>query len=193
MDRERTKTIRRRTPESAAMVASVKRAMAITAKLNRLSFEQADEIRVLFSELIGRAVDESFTLIPPFYATGGENLRVGRNVFINQNCTIYDLGGVEIGDDVLIGPNVSIITSGHPIEPSQRHDVVVATPIVIQRNAWIAVGAIILGGVTVGENAVIAAGAVVTEDVPSNTVVGGNPARVMREVSATTVQNSRGD
>ena len=174
------------------MVASVKWAMALTARLNRLSFDQRDEIRVLFSELIGRAVDESFTLIPPFYATGGENLRVGRNVFINQICTIYDLGGVEIGDDVLIGPNVSIITSGHPIETSQRRDVVVAKPIVIQRNAWIAVGAIILGGVTVGENAVVAAGAVVTRDVPPHTVVGGNPARVMRQASATTKEDCRG-
>jgi len=145
-----------------------------------LSFEQAHEIRVLFSDLIGHEVGEDFTLMPPFYATGGENLRVGRNVVINQNCTIYDLGGVDIGDDVLIGPNVSIITSGHPIAPSQRHGVVVAKPIVIQRNAWIAVGAIILGGVTVGENAVVAAGAVVTKDVPSNSMVGGNPARVIR-------------
>jgi acetyltransferase-like isoleucine patch superfamily enzyme len=117
---DRTRIIYRRTPESAAMVASVKRAMALTAKLNRLTYDDADKIRDLFSELIGKKVDESFLLIPPFYATGGDEIRVGRNVFVNQNCTFYDLGGLNIADDVMIGPNVSIITSGHPLEPSRK-------------------------------------------------------------------------
>lgn len=177
-----TKVIPRRTPESAAMVASVKRAMAITPVLNRLTFDDAPEIRAVFGHLIGKKVDDSFSLIPPFYTTGGENIRVGRNVFINQNCTMYDLGGIDIADDVMIGPNVSLITSGHPIEPSQRHACVIAKPIVIERNVWIAAGATIIGGVTVGENSVIAAGSVVTRDVPSNTLAGGNPARVIRSI-----------
>lgn len=176
------KIIARRTPESAAMLASVKRAMAITPALNRLTFADAEEIRAVFSDLIGRKVDESFSLIPPFYTTGGENIRVGRNVFINQNCTMYDLGGIDIADDVMVGPNVNIITSGHPVEPSQRRAFVTAKPIVIERNVWIAAGATIIGGVTVGENAVVAAGAVVTKDVPPNTLVGGNPARVIRTI-----------
>ena len=175
-----TRIIPRRTPESAAMVASVKRAMAITPVLNRLTFDDAAEIRAVFSDLTGNQVDESFSLIPPFYTTGGENIRVGRNVFINQNCTMYDLGGIDIADDVLIGPNVSIITSGHPIQPSQRRAFVTAKPIVIERNVWIAAGATITGGVTVGENSVVAAGSVVTRNVPPNTLVGGNPARVIR-------------
>jgi hypothetical protein len=84
---DRTRIIYRRTPESAAMVASVKRAMALTAKLNRLTYDDADQIRELFSELIGKKVDESFLLIPPFYTTGGDEIGVGRNVFVNQNCT----------------------------------------------------------------------------------------------------------
>src|SRR5580693_9543725 len=146
----RTKVIHRRTPESAAMLANVKRAMVITAKLNRLTFNDTDEIRALFSELIGKKVDESFLLIPPFYTAGGDEIRVGRNVFVNQNCTFYDLGGLDIGDDVLIGPNVSLITSGHPLEPSQRRSATIAKPIGIQRNVWIAAGAIVIGGVTVG-------------------------------------------
>src|SRR5215469_16321286 len=177
-----TKIIYSGTPESAAMLANVKRAVAITARLNRLTLNDADEIRALFSELIGRKVDESFLLIPPFYTVGGDEIRVGRNVFVNQNCTFYDLGGLDISDDVMIGPNVSIITTGHPIEPSLRRAATIGKPIVIERNVWIAAGATIVGGVTVGENSVVAAGSVVTRDVPSNTLVGGNPARVIRSI-----------
>ncbi len=177
------KIIPRRTPQSAAMAENVRRAMAITARLNRLTFNEAADVRAVFSELIGKAVDDSFLLIPPFYTTGGLDIRVGRNVFVNQNCTFYDLGGLDIADDVMIGPNVSLITSGHALEPSRRRDFVTAKPIVIERNVWIAAGATIIGGVTVGENSVVAAGSVVTKDVPPNTLVGGNPARVIRSIA----------
>jgi len=180
---DRTKIIPSRTPESAAMLASVKRAMAITANLNRLTLDDADEIRALFSDLIGKKVDDSFLLIPPFYATGGADIRVGRNVFVNQNCTFYDLGGLDIADDVMIGPNVSIITTGHPLEPSRRRAALIGKPIVIEKNVRIAAGATIIGGVTVGENTVVAAASVVTRDVPPNTLVGGNPARMIRSIS----------
>ncbi|WP_448950648.1 sugar O-acetyltransferase [Labrys neptuniae] len=156
--------------------------MAITPILNQLTFDDADKIRAVFSDLTGGKVDDSFSLIPPFYTTGGENIRLGRNVFINQNCTMYDLGGIDIGDDVMIGPNVSLITSNHPIEPSQRRAFVIAKPIVIERNVWIAAGVTIIGGVRVGENSVVAAGSVVTKDVPANSLVGGNPARVIRSI-----------
>jgi acetyltransferase-like isoleucine patch superfamily enzyme len=179
----RTITIPSGTPESAAMVANVKRAMSITASLNRLTFNDADEVRALFSELIGKKVDERFVLIPPFYTAGGVDISVGRNVFVNQNCTFYDLGGLDIGDDVMIGPNVNIITTGHPIEPSRRRDGVTAKPIVIGKNVWIGAGATIIGGVTVGENSVVGAGSVVTHDVPPNTLVGGNPAKVIRSIA----------
>jgi acetyltransferase-like isoleucine patch superfamily enzyme len=180
---DRTRIIYHRTPESAAMVAKVRRAMAITAKLNSLTYDDAEQIRALFSELIGKRVDASFVLIPPFFTAGGDEIRVGRNVFVNQNCTFYDLGGLDIADDVMIGPNVSIITSGHPLEPSRRRTVAIGTPIVIERNAWIAAGAIIVGGVTVGENSVVAAGSVVTKDIPPNTLAAGNPAKVIRSIS----------
>ncbi|RQR53816.1 sugar O-acetyltransferase [Burkholderia sp. Bp9126] len=180
---DRTRIIAGRTPESAAMQADIQRAMALTARLNRLTYNDADEVRALFAELIGKPVDDSVRLIPPFHTTGGPDIRVGRNVFINQNCTFYDLGGLDIGDDVMIGPNVSLITSGHPLEPSRRRAYVVATPIRIERNVWIGAGATIIGGVTVGENAVVGAGAVVTRDVPPNTLVGGNPAKVIRSIA----------
>jgi acetyltransferase-like isoleucine patch superfamily enzyme len=180
---DRTRFIPRRTPESAAMVANVRRAMALTAALNRLAHDDADQVRALFGQLTGQAVDAGFALIPPFYTESGVNIRVGRNVFVNQNCTFYDLGGIDIGDEVMIGPNVSLITSGHPIEPSRRRDGVVTRPIVIGRNVWIAAGATIIGGVTVGENSVVAAGSVVTRDVPPDTLVAGNPARVVRSIA----------
>jgi acetyltransferase-like isoleucine patch superfamily enzyme len=180
---DRTTTIPRRTPESAAMSANVKRAMAITAALNRLTYDDAGQVRALFSDLIGKKVDDSFLLIPPFYSTCGVDIRVGRNVFVNQNCTFYDLGGLDIADDVMIGPNVSLITTGHPLSPSRRHASVIARPIVIERNVWIAAGATVIGGVTVGENSVVAAGAVVTRDVPPNSLVGGNPAGVIRSIA----------
>src|SRR6202020_2724053 len=179
---DRTKIICRRTPESAAMLANVKRAMAITANLNRLTCNDADEIRAVFSELIGKKVDESFLLIPPFYTAGGDEIRVGQNVFVNQNCTFYDLGGLDIADNVMIGPNVSIITAGHPLEPSRRRAATIGNPIVLEKGVWVTAAATIIGGVTVGENSVVAAGSVVTRDVPPNTLIGGNPARIIRSI-----------
>lgn len=174
--------IARRTPDSAAMQAEVRRAMALTARINRLGLEDASEVRALMAELIGQALDDGFVLIPPFYATGGTRTRIGRKVFINQNCTFYDLGGLTLGNDVMIGPNVSLITSGHPLEPAQRREGVTARPIRIGNNVWIAANVTVIGGVTIGDDAVIAAGSVVTRDVPPATLAGGNPARVIREL-----------
>ena len=182
-NRRPSKFIARRTPESAAMVASVKRAMAITPMLNRLAYNDVDQIRAVFGDLIGQELDAGFSLIPPFYTTGGENICIGHNVFINQNCTFYDLGGIDIADDVMIGPNVSLITSGHPIAPSRRRAGVTAAPIVIEKNVWICAGATVIGGVTVGENSVVAAGSIVTNDVPPDTLVGGNPAMFIRSIA----------
>ncbi|CAN7593216.1 sugar O-acetyltransferase [Phenylobacterium sp. LjRoot164] len=174
--------IARRTPESRAMVADTMRAMSLTPELNRLTFADGDEIRRRFAELIDQELDDQFRMIPPFFTTCGKNIRIGRNVFINQNCTLYDLAPVVIGDDVLIGPNVSLITDGHPVAPSQRQAYVVAKPITIERGVWICAGATVIGGVTIGENSVVAAGSVVTRDVPANTLVGGNPAQVIRSI-----------
>ncbi len=179
-----SKIVRGRTPESAAMVADVRRAAAITARMNRLTVNEADEVRALFAELIGRPVDASVLLVPPFYCSGGREIRIGRNVFINQNCTFYDLGGLEIADDVMIAPNVSLLTSSHPLDPKARRSVTIGKPIRIERGVWIAAGAIVIGGVTIGENAVIAAGSVVTKDVPPNMLVAGNPARVVRAIGS---------
>lgn len=168
------------TVQSKAFAADVARAMAITPLLNRLTYADADEIRRLFEDLTQETVGEHFRLIPPFFTDCGRNIRVGKRVFINQNCTFYSLAPITIGDDVMIGPNVSLLTSEHPVAPSQRRSGLLGKPITIEKGAWIAGGVTIIGGVTVGENAVVAAGSVVTRDVPANTLAAGNPARVIR-------------
>lgn len=171
-----------RTPESKQFVADVERALAITPVLNRLTYADADAVRALFEDLAGHKVGEHFRLVPPFYTDCGRNIRVGARVFINQNCTFYALADIVIGDDVMIGPNVSLITSEHPVAPSQRRAYLLGKPIVVERGVWIAAGATVIGGVTIGENSVVAAGSVVTRDVPANTLVAGNPARVLRSI-----------
>lgn len=174
--------IPRGTQESRAFVADVERTMAITPAINSLTYADLDEVRALFEELTGEPVGEHFRLVPPFYADCGRNIRVGARVFINQNCTFYSLAPIAIGDDVLIGPNVSLVTSEHPVAPSQRRAGLLGKPIVVGNNVWIAAGVTVIGGVTIGENSVVAAGSVVTKDVPANTLVAGNPARVVRSL-----------
>jgi len=169
-------------PEWDATSSATRRAMRLTAELNKLSFDDVAKVREIFSDLTGRKVDDTFILIPPFYSAYGLDIRIGYKVFINQCCTLYDMGGVDIADHVMIGPNVNIITTGHPLEPSRRRAYIEAKPIVIQKNVWIATGATIIGGVTVGENSVVAAGAVVTKDVPPNSFVAGVPAKVVRSL-----------
>lgn len=170
------------TPESRAMGERIERAIARCEALNQIPYLDRDAIRAAWTELTGQVVDESFRLVPPIRVDHGVNLRVGRNVFINHNCTISDIGGVNIGDDVLIAPNASLLSSGHPVEPFERRRRVTAAPIVVGRNVWIGAGSTVLQGVTIGADSVVAAGAVVSRDVPPGTVVGGVPARVIREL-----------
>lgn len=177
-----TERVHTRSAEWETVSEAIKRSMRLTAEINKLAFDDVAKVRELFGELTGQSVDDTFTLIPPFYSAYGRDLRVGRKVFINQCCTIYDMSGVHIGDDVMIGPNVSIITTGHALKPSERRAYVEAKPIVIENGVWIAAGATIIGGVTIGENSVIAAGSVVTRDVPANSMAAGVPARVIRSL-----------
>jgi acetyltransferase-like isoleucine patch superfamily enzyme len=140
-----------------------------------------DEIREIISKIIGKTVDNSTTIFTPFNTNFGKHITIGNNVFINHGCTFLDLGGITIEDDVLIATNVQLITETHSIKPTERKALVLA-PILIKKNAWIGAGATILPGVTIGENAVVAAGAVITQDVPDNTVVGGIPAKVIKQI-----------
>ncbi len=169
-----------RAPEVRPIFAQVPRAIAQTEQLNRLPYADQDAIREAWAQLTQTEVDPTFRLIPPVHSDQGINIRVGRDVFINQGCTLNDIGGITIGDEVLIGPNVSLISSGHPIDPRYRRSHITAAPIVIERGAWLCAGCTVLHGVTVGADSVVAAGAVVTRDVPPGVVVGGVPARVLR-------------
>jgi acetyltransferase-like isoleucine patch superfamily enzyme len=139
------------------------------------------EIRHLLSEITGSAIDESVAVFTPLYINYGKHTKIGKNVFINFDCVFLDLGGITIEDNVLIAPKVSLLSEGHPIFPNERQSLVPG-PIHIKRNAWIGAGSTILPGVTVGENAVVAAGAVVSKDVPANTVVGGIPAKQIKSI-----------
>jgi acetyltransferase-like isoleucine patch superfamily enzyme len=139
------------------------------------------EIRDLLSQITGSEIDESVAVFTPLYINYGKNTKIGRNVFINFDCVFLDLGGITIEDDVLIAPKVSLLSEGHPVSPLERQSLVPG-PIHIMKNAWIGAGATILPRVTVGENAVVAAGAVVSRDVPANTIVGGVPAKIIKTI-----------
>ena len=158
-------------------------AMKLTTELNS-SYHTPEEIQEIFSELTGKQVDKTFGMFPPFYTDCGKNITVGKNVFINSGCRFQDQGGISIGDGTLIGHNVVLATLNHGIAPDERHDLFPA-PIHIGRNVWIGANTTVLPGVTIGDNAVIAAGAVVTKDIPENVVVGGIPAKGIRSVVST--------
>lgn len=156
-------------------------ALRITAELNG-SYHTPEEIRGLMSILTSKVVDETFAMFPPFYTDCGKNITLGKNVFINSGCRFQDQGGITIGDGALIGHNVVLATLNHGLAPEKRQDIHPA-PIVVGKNVWIGANATVLPGVTIGDNAIIAAGAVVTRDVPANTIVGGVPAKVIRGVN----------
>jgi acetyltransferase-like isoleucine patch superfamily enzyme len=159
-------------PEYCKIAAVIDGAQKIIAELNSAYHDEV-EVRALFSRLTGVQVDETFTLLPPFYTDFGRNIRVGKRVFINHCCEFMDRGGITIYDDVLIAPKVNLITIGHPLQPAERRATRTA-PIIIKNGVWIGANVTIMPGVTVGENAVVAAGAVVSKDVPDNTVGGGS-------------------
>ena len=175
-------TIDAGTPESRELQGRIQRAIAVTERLNRIPVADRAAIHAAWSELTGADVDPAFSLIPPVYSEHGLNIRVGERVFINQGCMLMDIGGIDIGDDVMLGPAVRLITSGHPLDPALRRRQIVAAPIRIESNVWLGAGATVLHGVTVGRDAVVSAGAVVTRDVPPATLVAGVPARVIRRV-----------
>ncbi|MHA7208363.1 DapH/DapD/GlmU-related protein [Arthrobacter sp. MDT1-65] len=173
-------TITAGSPLHLAMHAASQAALRITGELNS-GYQEPERVLHLLSQLTGKPIDPSVTVFPPFYSDFGRNITLGKRVFINAGCTFQDQGGVVIGDDTLIGHNTVLATLNHDLAPGRRADMHPAR-IVVGRNVWIGSNATILPGVTIGDNAVVAAAAVVTKDVPADAVVVGSPARVVRTV-----------
>ncbi|AIQ36616.1 MULTISPECIES: sugar O-acetyltransferase [Paenibacillus] len=155
-------------------------AQKVTMELNS-SYHSKEEIVEIFSELTGTEVDSSFMCFPPFYTDFGKNITIGKNVFFNTGCSFQDRGGIRIGDGTMIGMNVTIATLNHGL-PLETRNVTYPSPVIIGKNVWIGSNATILPGVTIGDNSVIAAGAVVTKDVQENSVVAGVPAKELKKI-----------
>ena len=172
-----------RTPESRAFAERVQVVMGLTARLNALPFDDVAGRRSLLEEIFGGPVPESLSILPPFHCDYGLGASFGERVFINQGCYFLDLGGITIGDRVLIGPGVTLSTAGHPVELRERYDFLTHAPIVIEDDVWIGAGATIAPGVTVGRGSVVGAGAVVASDVPPLTVVTGTSVVERRSLS----------
>jgi acetyltransferase-like isoleucine patch superfamily enzyme len=167
-------------PEFQAMAARVLEVTALTSRLNALPFEDEAGKARLFEQILGRSLPDRLTVYPPFYTDHGLNLELGERVFINQNCTFLDYAGIRIGNRTMIGPKVTFITNGHPVDPEERSLYLTGAPITVEENVWIGAGATILPGVTIGRDAVIAAGATVADDVPAASLVTGAKATVRR-------------
>ena len=156
-------------------------AMRITSTLNN-TYHTREEICQIMTELTGREVDPSFSMFPPFYTDFGKNITIGKHVFINSGCRFQDQGGIVIGDGTLIGHNTVLTTLNHDFSPRRRSSLHPA-PVRIGKNVWIGAGVTVVPGGTIEDGAVIAAGAVVTKDVPENTIAGGVPASIIRELT----------
>jgi len=172
-------TIRLDDPEYPKVQEIVSRTIRLSAALNAAT--DTGQVRERLSEVIGSQLDESTIIFPPFYTNFGRFIQIGKNVFINHACSFLDMGGITIEDHVLIGPKVNLVTENHPLTPADRR-ALISKPILVKRNAWIGAAATILPGVTIGENAVVAAGAVVTIHVPDNTIVAGVPAKIIKSI-----------
>jgi acetyltransferase-like isoleucine patch superfamily enzyme len=166
-------------PAYSKLTEIVARTQRLSVKLN--SSDDIDQVRKRLGKIIGTTIDRSTRIFPPFHTNCGIFISLGKNVFINHACSFLDIGGITIEDDVLIGPKVSLITENHSLDPADRKTLLLK-PILIKRNAWIGAAATILPGVTIGENAVVAAGAVVTTDVPANSIFGGVPAKLLKQI-----------
>lgn len=169
-------------PGHAAMHDASQEALRIAGELNT-GYHDPAEVRELLGRLTGRPVDATVTLFPPFTADFGKNISLGQRIFINSGCRFQDQGGISIGDDCLIGHNTVIATLQHGIHPSRRGDLIPAR-VVIERNVWLGTNVTVLPGVTIGEDAVIGAGSVVTKDVHAGTIAVGSPARIVRRIDA---------
>ena len=158
------------------------RAYEMCYKYNTLCPTHEAEQQALLGKMLHK-IGKSVRIKPPFYCDYGYNIEIGNECEINYNCVMLDDNKITIGNNVRIAPNVGFYTVYHPLDPTERKNgVILSKPITICDNVWIGGGAIILAGVTIGANVVVGAGAIVTKDVPSNVVVVGNPAHILKEI-----------
>lgn len=167
------------------LISAIWDTMKKTTELNT-GYHTPDEVRGMLEEIVGQEVDKSVTLLPPFYVDYGKHIKIGKGCFIQQCCTFFGRGGITLGQDVLVGPKVNIITINHDPCPENR-SATYATPVVIEDKVWIGINVTILPGVRIGYGAIIGANSVVCKDVPPLTVVAGNPARVIKQLKKETL------
>lgn len=166
--------------EFAAMSERVLRVTELTSRLNLTPFDDEKGKAALLEQILGRPLPPGLTIYPPFYTDHGLNLDLAERVFINQGCTFLDYAGIRLGRGVMVGPKATFITVGHPVDPRERREFLTGAPIDVAENVWIGAGAMILPGVTIGRDAVVAAGAVVADDVAAGSLVTGTKAAVRR-------------
>ncbi|MEU4648098.1 DapH/DapD/GlmU-related protein [Nocardia fluminea] len=166
--------------EFKAMHERVLQVSALTSRLNAVAFDDEAARASLLAQILGRPLPAGLTIYPPFYTDHGLNLHLAERVFINQGCTFLDYAGIRLGRGVMVGPKATFITMGHPVDPEERRRFLTGAPIDVADNVWIGAGAMILPGVSIGRDAVIAAGAVVADDVPASSLVSGSKATVRR-------------
>lgn len=155
----------------------------LVQKINQIPIDNRDEIVRMEKELFG-ATGENIYVTPPFNVDYGRHVFIGENFYCNVDCFFLDVNEIRIGDNVMIGPRVGLYTAGHPTDPTIRNTgLEFGLPITIEDNVWIGGSAVILPGITIGENSIVAAGSVVTKNVPANIIVGGNPAKILRSIN----------
>lgn len=167
-------------PDYSQIGKAVNKTKKLLLKLNGETDEK--KVRNLLCQITGHKIDGSTTVFTPFFTNYGKNIKFGKNVFVNHACSFLDLGGITIDDNVMIAPRVNLTSESHPISVKDRKTLTVGH-IHIKQNAWIGINATIFPGVTIGENSVVAAGAVVDKDVPDNTIVGGIPAKMIKQIN----------
>ena len=169
-------------PGFGEFLEALENARSICIEYNESKYRTPDELREILRKLLLCDIDKETVIYPPFRCDIGFNIKLGKNVLINSNCFFLDSNMITIGDFVMIGPNVTIVTPNHSRDPVKRRRVgTISKPVVIEDDVWIGAGATILPGVTIGAGAIVGAGSIVTRDVPAGKTVGGNPARIIGE------------